>query len=58
MHDRNAPGAIEWLCRVFGFEKHAVYAGPGDSIGHAEMTLGSSMIMLGSVNDKMPDGHM
>ncbi|MBW8811090.1 MAG: glyoxalase, partial [Lysobacter sp.] len=23
---RNAPAAIEWLCRAFGFEKHAVYA--------------------------------
>ena len=58
MHYRNAPDAIEWLCRVFGFEKHAVYTGPGDSIMHAELTLGSGMIMLGSVNDKMPDRHM
>jgi uncharacterized glyoxalase superfamily protein PhnB len=58
MHYRNAPDAIEWLCRVFGFEKHVVYTGPGDSIVHAELTLGSGMIMLGSVNDKMPDRHM
>src|SRR5947209_11642800 len=58
MHYRNAPNAIEWLCRVFGFEKHAVYTGPGDSIMHAELRLGSGMIMLGSVNDKMPDRHM
>ena len=58
MHYRNAPDAIEWRCRVFGFEKHAVYTGPGNSIMHAELTLGSGMIMLGSVNDKMPDRHM
>ena len=32
---RNAPEAIEWLCRVFGFEKHAVYPGPDNTIMHA-----------------------
>jgi uncharacterized glyoxalase superfamily protein PhnB len=58
MHYRNAPDAIEWLCRVFGFEKHAVYTGPGNTIMHAELTLGGGMIMLGSVNDKAPNRHM
>jgi len=48
---RNAPAAIEWLCRVFGFEKHAVYPGPDNTIMHAELTLGGGMIMLGSVKD-------
>jgi uncharacterized glyoxalase superfamily protein PhnB len=48
---RNAPEAIEWLCRIFGFEKHAVYPGPNNTIMHAELTLGDGMIMLGSVND-------
>jgi uncharacterized glyoxalase superfamily protein PhnB len=48
---RNAPEAIEWLCRVFGFEKHAVYPGPNNTIMHAELTLGDGMIMLGSVTD-------
>ena len=51
MQYRNAPDAIEWLCRVFGFEKHAVYDGPGNTIMHAELTLGGGMIMLGSVNE-------
>lgn len=45
---RNAPAAIDWLCKVFGFARHAVYAGPDNSIGHAELTLGGGMIMLGS----------
>jgi uncharacterized glyoxalase superfamily protein PhnB len=58
MHYRNAPDAIEWLCRVFGFEKHAVYPGPGNTIVHAELTLGGGMIMLGSVNDKAPSRQM
>ena len=48
---RNAPAAIEWLCRVFGFEKHAVHPGPNNTIMHAELTLGDGMIMLGSVSD-------
>jgi len=58
MHYRNAPAAIEWLCRVFGFEKHAVFAGPGNTIMHAELTLGGGMIMLGSVSDRAPNRHM
>jgi uncharacterized glyoxalase superfamily protein PhnB len=48
---RNAPAAIEWLCNVFGFEKHAVYPGPDNTILHSELTLGGGMIMIGSVND-------
>ncbi len=58
MQYRNAPDAIEWLCRVFGFEKHAVYTGPANTIMHAELTLGGGMIMLGSVNDKAPNRNM
>ena len=50
---RNAREAIDWLCRVFGFEQHAVYPGPDDTIMHAELTLGGGMIMLGSINDRM-----
>src|SRR5690348_9512377 len=58
MHYKNAAEAIEWLCRVFGFEKHAVFAGPGNTIMHAELTLGGGMIMLGSVSDRAPNRHM
>ncbi|HLK15846.1 MAG TPA: VOC family protein [Fimbriimonadaceae bacterium] len=48
---KNAPAAIEWLCKVLGFTKHVVYPGPNNTIGHAELTLGGGMIMLGSVKD-------
>jgi uncharacterized glyoxalase superfamily protein PhnB len=48
---RDAPAAIDWLCKVFGFERHAVYANPDGSIGHAELTLNGGMIMLGSCKD-------
>lgn len=48
---RNAPAAIEWLCNVFGFEKHAVYPGEGGTIMHSELSFGNGMIMCGSIND-------
>ena len=51
---RDAHAAIEWLCRVFGFEKHAVYDGPNGTVGHAELTLEGGMIMLGSGSDNAP----
>jgi uncharacterized glyoxalase superfamily protein PhnB len=47
----DAPAAIEFLCRAFGFERKAVFQGEGDTIAHAELTLGNGMVMLGSVND-------
>jgi uncharacterized glyoxalase superfamily protein PhnB len=48
---RNAPAAIEWLCSVIGFSRHAVYEGENGTIGHAELTLNGGMIMLGSAKD-------
>ncbi|RBA24506.1 VOC family protein [Herminiimonas fonticola] len=49
---RDAPAAIEWLCTNFGFEKHAIYPNPDGSIAHAQLTLGSGMIMIGSVGSE------
>ncbi len=51
MRYRNAPAAIEWLCRVFGFTRHAVYENPDGTIAHAELALDGGMIMLGSAKD-------
>jgi uncharacterized glyoxalase superfamily protein PhnB len=51
MRYRDAPAAIDWLCQVLGFARHAVYASPDGSIGHAELTLNGGMIMLGSTKD-------
>jgi uncharacterized glyoxalase superfamily protein PhnB len=48
---RNAPVAIDWLCRVLGFERHVVYEGANGMIDHAELSLGGGMIMLGSARD-------
>ena len=57
MRYRDAPAAIDWLCNVFGFARHAVYANPDGTIAHAELTLGGGMIMLGSTkNDEYGRG--
>jgi uncharacterized glyoxalase superfamily protein PhnB len=48
---KDAPAAIDWLCNVIGFERKAVYEGPNGTIGHAELSLGGGMIMLGSGKD-------
>lgn len=45
---RDAPAMIEWLVRVFGFEKHLVVPNADGTIAHAELTFGGGMLMLGS----------
>lgn len=52
---RDAHAAIGWLCEVLGFEKQAVYEGKDGSIGHAQLTLGAGMIMLGSASNANPN---
>ena len=48
---RDAPKAIEWLCRAFGFEEHLVVPGESDGmVAHAELSFGHGLIMLGSVS--------
>ena len=51
MRYRDAPAAIEWLCYVFGFTKNLVVPGPDDTVAHAQLTLGTGMIMLGSLRN-------
>ena len=45
---KDATAAIEWLCTAFGFEKHLIVPGENGLIVHAQLTLGSIMIMTGS----------
>jgi uncharacterized glyoxalase superfamily protein PhnB len=47
---RDAAAMIDWLVEAFGFVVHARYEDNG-VVHHAELSLGSSMIMLGSVRD-------
>ncbi|MGE3307614.1 MAG: VOC family protein [Rhizobiaceae bacterium] len=47
---RDAAKMIDWLQAAFGFRLHAKHL-DGDKVAHAQMSFGSSMIMLGSVRD-------
>ena len=49
LRDRDAPAAIEWLCRLFGFDRHLVVAADDGTIAHAQLSFGNGMVMLGSV---------
>jgi uncharacterized glyoxalase superfamily protein PhnB len=47
---RDCAAAIEWLCRAFGFERHAVYLGEDGGVQHAQLVFGNGMLMLGPVD--------
>jgi uncharacterized glyoxalase superfamily protein PhnB len=44
----DAPKAIEWLNKVFGFEKQLVVPTENNIVAHAQLRLGPGMIMMGS----------
>jgi PhnB protein len=48
---RDAPGAIEFLCKAFGFEERYRYPMPDGRIGHAELQLGDDVIFLASEHE-------
>nr|WP_170827794.1 MULTISPECIES: VOC family protein [Pseudomonas] len=48
---RDAPAALDWLCENFGFTRHLVVSDRHGGIAHAQLTLGNSMLMLGSMVD-------
>ena len=49
MRYHDAPAAIDWLCRAFGFEKHLVVPGEKEGvIAHAQLRYGNGMVMLGT----------
>jgi len=47
---RNAPAAIAWLEKAFGFKPHLVVPNEDGTIAHAQLVLGNGMIMLGTAN--------
>lgn len=48
---RDAAVMADWLCTVFGFTKQLVVPGEDGAIVHAQLTLGTGMIMLGTHQD-------
>ena len=50
----DAPGALEFLTRAFGFEEKFRFPMPDGRIGHAELTFGGEVVlMLASVYSEM-----
>lgn len=48
---RDAHAAIDWLVRVFGLHRQAVYDGPDGSVAHAQLTFRGGMLMVGSASN-------
>lgn len=48
---RDAPAAIDFLKSAFGFAEREVIANPDGTIAHAELSLGPSILMLGTARD-------
>lgn len=48
---KNAAQAIEFYKRVFGAKENGRMEGPGGKVGHAELTIGDSRLML---SDEFP----
>jgi len=42
----DAPAAIDFLCRAFGFSERSRMTAPDGTIGHAEVVLGGNVVML------------
>jgi uncharacterized glyoxalase superfamily protein PhnB len=47
----DARAAIRWLCGAFGFSERFAVPETGDFVRHAQLSLGTSLIMLGSSRD-------
>ena len=49
----DAPAAIDWLCRAFGFTRRFVVEGEGGRVEHSELSLGTGVVMVSSAK---PEG--
>ena len=55
---KGAAKAIEYYKKVFGATEVVRMPGPNGTIGHAELKIGDSMIMLADENPSMGQGHV
>ena len=51
MRYQDAPAAIEWLEKAFGFKRQFVVPGPDGTIAHAQLIFNGGMIMLGTLKE-------
>ena len=49
---RDATAAISWLKEAFAFEEKAVYRGDDGKVQHAELRLGTGVVMLGTSREE------
>jgi PhnB protein len=49
-----AARAIDWYKRAFGAKERGVIPGPDGTIGHAELEIGDSVIMMADMPDRSP----
>lgn len=49
----DAPAAIDWLCKSFGFVKRFVVPGEDGRIEHSELSLGTGVVMVGSAKPEL-----
>jgi uncharacterized glyoxalase superfamily protein PhnB len=47
----DARAAIRWLCEAFGFRERFSVPQTGEFVRHAQLSLGTNLIMLGSSRD-------
>jgi uncharacterized glyoxalase superfamily protein PhnB len=50
----DAPAAIDFLERAFGFERRQVHEGQDGGVAHAELAFGDAVVMLGSASEGDP----
>jgi uncharacterized glyoxalase superfamily protein PhnB len=48
---RDAKGAIDFLERAFGLERRSVHENDDGTVGHAELTHGRGMVMIGTARE-------
>jgi uncharacterized glyoxalase superfamily protein PhnB len=46
IHYDDAAGAIDWLCRAFGFDVRLKVEGDGGRIEHSELVFGEAVVMV------------
>lgn len=54
---RGAAQAIDFYKRAFGATERMRMPGPGDTIGHAELQIGDSVLMLADAPETMEPGY-
>ncbi len=53
----DAAGAIDWLCRAFGFEVRLKVVGEHGRIDHSELTYGEGLVMVGQAGGRPGRRH-